>query len=580
MKFKLIGDNDITDVKTTFLHNRGIDDINKYCNLDSSCVNDYHNLDNIDKAVQMYIDNCTAGKKIALLVDCDCDGITSAAAIYNYTKQVFPDSQITYLLHSGKQHGLSDDIIVPEDTEFLLIPDASSNDTEQCKALKEKGIDILILDHHEVDRSNPYAVVVNNQNSDKYTNKEFSGVGIVWQFMRAVDEAMWLDSSESADNYLDLVALGNIADVMDIRSYETKYIVNKGLQLIVNSAFESLIDAVGFKVNGNVNVHAIEWNISPLINAVCRVGTMEDKDILFKAFIDDDSEMYKAKKKNSETGKFDTIEEDVYEHACRIAKNCKSRQDSAVRKLMPQVREWIEQHKAYEAPVIFARIPEDTNGSYTGLVAIKIANEYRKPTLVMRKIADGLFGGSGRNFDNSPLDNFKKLLNESGQMTLCQGHDGAFGVQIEGKKVPKCTKYCTEKLKNLDFSMIKVDFDLAFDDVDIGFICEIDRLKDFFGCGLKPPVIHLSNLHLERNQGSIIGKDESTWKFITDDDMAIIKFGNTPDDKVLDFLKDNSAGDELIIDCICSVEFNSYNGILTPQIQIQSYEIQYIGYGV
>ena len=570
MNFKLIGSNNIDDVKTTFFNNRGIQDVKGYCNLDESCVNDPHNLDNIDEAVQTFVNGLD--KEIAIVVDCDCDGVMSAAMLYNYIKYANPDAKITYLLHEGKQHGLSNDIKVPDKTGLLLLPDSGTNDAKQCKRLHDKGIDIIVLDHHIQEVENPYAIVVNNQCSECYTNKELCGAGIVYQFLRLVDEELWLDY---ADTLLDLCAIANIADVMDMRSFETKYLVERGLSQIVNSGLEAFINGQGYQIKGNPTIHDIEWFVSPLINAVCRVGTQEDKDIVFKSFIGNESEEYSAKKKDPDTGKFVTIQENIYDHAFRVAKNCKSRQDSVVKKLMPQVEQWIDTHEAANNAVIFGRLPSDIDNVYTGLVAIKIANEYRKPTLILRKEGNN-WKGSGRNFDNCPLENFKELLDKSKQFKYAAGHNGAFGVMIDGNNVESAITYCNDQCKDIDFDSVKVDFSLDYEDLDIRFIIDVDKLKEYFGTGLKEPIVHISNVALKRNQGVVIGKQSTTWKFTDDNDIVFLKFLNPEDDPVLKFLNDEDehAEDAIIIqDMICKVSFSEYNKILSAQVQVLNYEV-------
>lgn len=568
MNYQLIGSNNIDDVKTTFFNNRGIQDVKGYCNLNESCVNDPHNLDNIDEAVQTFISSFD--KKIAILVDCDCDGVMSAAMLYNYIKHVNKKCDISYILHTGKQHGLSKDVKIPDKTELLLLPDSGTNNSTQCKELHDKGIDIIILDHHIKEVENPYAIVVNNQCSKRYTNKELCGAGIVYQFLKLVDEELWLDY---ADTLLDLCAVANIADVMDMRSFETKYFVERGLNQIVNQGLEAIINGQGYQIKGNPTIHSIEWFVAPIINAVCRVGSQEDKDILFKSFIGDESEEYTAKKKDPDTGKFNTIDENVYDHAFRVAKNCKSRQDNSVKKLMPQVREWIDSHGVANDSVIFGRLPSEVDGVYTGLIAIKIANEYRKPTLILRKV-DDKWSGSGRNFDNCPLESFKKLLSSSNQFEFAAGHDNAFGVGIKGDNVKTAIDYCNDKCKDIDFTSVKVDFSLDYEDLDIRFIIDADKLKEYFGTGLKEPIVHISNVVLQRNQGVIIGKQETTWKFIDDNEIVFLKFLNPENDSVLKFLKDESLGDEIVIkNMICKVGFNEYNKILSAQVQVLSYEV-------
>ena len=128
-----------------------------------------------------------------------------------------------------------------------------------------------------------------------------------------------------------------------------------------------------------------------------------------------------------------------------------------------------------------------------------------------------------------------------------------------------------QTLKDIDFDTIKVDFEMDFYDMDISFIQSIDELKDYYGTGIKSPKIVLHNIELIANQGVIL-KDETTWKFTTDDNIVYIKFKNDEDDIVLNFLKDNNK-DKIIVDAICQVEVSVFNGIASPQVKILDYEV-------
>ena len=112
---------------------------------------------------------------------------------------------------------------------------------------------------------------------------------------------------------------------------------------------------------------------------------------------------------------------------------------------------------------------------------------------------------------------------------------------------------------------------MDFYDMDISFIQSIDELKDYYGTGIKSPKIVLHNIELIANQGVIL-KDETTWKFTTDDNIVYIKFKNDENDIVLNFLKDNNK-DKIIIDAICQVEVSVFNGIASPQVKILDYEV-------
>ena len=146
MKYRLYesGNNDTSNVIKEVLKNRGINDYEKYLNLDESVLIPYQKLDNIDSAVHLFINHFNRKNKIEILVDSDPDGFCSAAMMYSYIKKLDNKYPVNYIMHTkAKSHGLGDDITVSEDTNLLIIPDAGTNDTEECKKLSDKGIDIF-----------------------------------------------------------------------------------------------------------------------------------------------------------------------------------------------------------------------------------------------------------------------------------------------------------------------------------------------------------------------------------------------------------------------------------------------------
>ena len=557
-KYKQIGRNDLTDIAGCFFENRGVN-YKEYKSLDQSCVIPYSNLDNINEAVRLLQEN--AENKIHIVVDCDADGVTSAAIMYRYIKEVYGNTP-TYSLHTGKQHGLSDDIQIPEDTDLLIIPDAGTNDVEQCKALSEKGVKILILDHHLKEVENPYAVIVNNQISENYTNKEFCGAGVVYKFLKAVDEDEWI---EKADDYLDLVALGNISDVMDMRSYETRYLTQLGIENIKSRALKAFIKAQERSLDRKIDIISIAFYISPLINAVCRVGTAEDKEILFRAFADDYEE-FSYKPKKAEPG---TIE-NIYDRAARLAKNAKARQSKAVDKIVVDLKQQVEDYGINKNPIMFVKADEKIASEFTGLAAMKLADFYKKPCVILRK-SDEVYRGSARNFDFSPFENLKETLEKTELFERCAGHENSFGVFIKPENINMVIKNLKEEYGNIKWS-IPIDFCLSDDELNISVVRDIDSLKKYFATGLKEPMLLIENVRLIKSQCQVMGKDESTWKFTREDNIEYIKFKSSENNPVLDWLKSDDEND-MYITVFGKAGFNAFGGLLTPQITITDYKV-------
>ena len=256
MKYELIKNsaNDINHLMQTVLNNRGITNIEEFMksNKEDLEQNSYSDLNNIDVGVRTLLEHIKNKDMISLVVDPDVDGICSSAILYNYLQIVtkeenLPEINWNIVTHSGKGHGLSDDIEVNPHTKLVITPDGGSNDFEQHKKLKDANIDVLVIDHHVVDRESEDAIIINNQTSENYKNKAFSGVGVVYRFLQAIDDELF---TSHANDYLDLVALGNISDVMDTSDYETRYFIQQGIlqENLVNPFLKILVTVVSSKL--------------------------------------------------------------------------------------------------------------------------------------------------------------------------------------------------------------------------------------------------------------------------------------------------------------------------------------------
>ena len=196
------------------------------------------------EGVKMLIQHISANDKTFLIIDSDCDGYTSSAILLNYLNRHFPawvQNQVTYFMHIGKQHGLSDmdlELLFVQGHKFVICPDSASNDYEQHKWLKEHGIDVLVLDHHEAEKVSDDACVINNQLCD-YPTKSLCGAAVVYKFCCYIDMLM---KTNYAIDYEDLAALGLIGDMMDQRDFETHYLINDGLKRIRNPFFVEMMN--------------------------------------------------------------------------------------------------------------------------------------------------------------------------------------------------------------------------------------------------------------------------------------------------------------------------------------------------
>jgi single-stranded-DNA-specific exonuclease len=584
LQYKLYenGNNDTSNVLAEVLKNRGIDDYNRYLNLDESVVEPYRNLDNIEEAVSLFMKHFNQKNKIGILVDEDPDGFCSAAMMYSYIKQMDSDYPVDYILHGrAKAHGLSDDVKILSDIDLLIIPDAGTNDKNEIKHINEDGIDILILDHHELEGKNKQedlifddalngtiyeTVIVNNQMSNNYSNKNLCGAGVVYRFLQALDEENW---NEFADDYLDLCALANISDVMDMRSFETRYFTDMGLLNIQNKCFKALVDAQDYSMGGKINIHNVQWYITPILNGMIRIGSSEEKELLFRAFIEQDEFFEYKKRKPAET-----IQESIYDRAARLCKNAKSRQDKQKEKCVSQIAE-IAQHIPQENKVVMIDTSDILDNGLTGVVAIKIAEMFNKPCILLNKFLDKktgkiTYGGSARNIDNSPIDSFKDIVNSTNILDG-RGHANAFGiVGLEIDKKDDALNRLNDILQDVEYdSTYRVDFIVDIDDVTVKIVTDLARLEDIIGQGIEEPMLAIENISLTKEQFEIFGKNEDTISFMIDE-IKYIQFKCKEGNQLYDWLQNAwDENDSVVFNIVGKPSINEYNGVRTPQIIIE-----------
>ena len=324
------------------------------------------------------------------------------------------------------------DYINSHNFDLILIPDAGSNDYEAHAALKKKNIDTIILDHHLADKISDDAIVINNQLSD-YPNKELSGVGVVYQFCRYIDEKM---QTNFADYYLDLVALGLTGDMMSLTSIETKHLIMKGFEPenIHNPYIYEMWQKNKFKLGEHITSIDAAFYIVPMINAVQRSGELEEKELLFKSMLKHEAfKMILSNKRGHTQGETERL----VDQAVRMSTNVKNRQTREQDKTMDELESLMLDLDLLDHKVIlFTLDDKELNRNIAGLIANKIANKYQRPCCILSKtleidpghttmLQNGtevfitsatrvLYQGSARGYEATGVTNFKTICEAAG----------------------------------------------------------------------------------------------------------------------------------------------------------------------
>ena len=431
MKYRLYDEevSDGLDTVSRILISRGLEenDLDKWtkAEYDPEIAEAWQDLDNIQAAVDAVKTAVDNQDDIAVIVDSDADGFTSAAIFINYLYALYPEyteEHVHYYLHSGKQHGLSDMLDLKE--PLIIVPDGGTNDYKQHAMYEEQNQTIVILDHHEApfESESDNTITVNNQLSDDYENKSFSGAGIVYRFCQAYD-AEYNTANPIADNFLDLVALGNLSDMMDYRNLETRYYIQKGLSDIHNPFFYYMVQKNDFSIHkkGGINYNSIAWYVTPFINAIVRSGQDDEKLLIFESMLQMKAfEKIPSNKRGHKGEMVPRVEE-----AVRVVTNVKARQTKAQDAAMELLESKIEEENLLDNAVIVCLVePGQVEQNLAGLVANKIQAKYQRPTLVLTKFTHQgrcTYRGSARNYGKSPEKKFREVVDGTELTDYAQG---------------------------------------------------------------------------------------------------------------------------------------------------------------
>lgn len=561
------------------LIDRGVKDIENFLYPTSKCELDPYKLENIDLAADMLLRHLRADNKIMFIVDSDADGVTSSSILWLYIKHIFPKANLNFTMHEHKQHGLDDKIDWLEtlnNIDLVICPDSASYDIEEHQRLADIGIDCLVLDHHEQlydTNGNPVistasnTIVVNNQLSPLYENKSLCGAGVVYKFCEVLDEILGI---HQAQEYMDLVALGEIADVMDRTTAETNYLMLEGLSNIQNKGFSTLLASQAYSLKekatfpwSGLTPIDIAFYIAPLINALTRVGSMKEKEAMFYCFVEPDR-VLPSTKRGAKPGDTET----AAEQTARVGKNAKARQDKLKEKAIDLIDFKIQKNDLASNNIILVEIEPEDNipPELTGLVAMAIVNKYNKPVMIGRRNDKGEINGSIRSSGNfAGLPSFKQFLEESNLMNYVAGHDAAAGFGINGTLDERLLNYSNEVLNDDDFrKCYTVDYILDANDNNTKLLTVLASHPEFFGNHIDEIKFVIKNITLSNVMAMGANKDSMK---ISCNGIDYVRF------KDMDFVEAvmNNRTDKLTI--YGRANLNTFAGRTSIQVFIDDYEL-------
>ena len=587
MKYQLINTpNDKYNAKQQILINRGMkeEDLVHYMNLTDNDINppEAFGEELMAAAAECFNKHLNNDSKICIIIDCDCDGYTSSAIISNYIYDIKDDYYmehfISWFMHDGKQHGLSDamDWLEIRKPDLIIIPDAGTNDADQLRLLNNKGIDVIVLDHHELEEydfwyteSHPHLYLINSQ-APSYPNKFLSGAGVVWQFCRYVNAARKLPS-DIVDWYLDLVALGLDGDMMSLQSFETRRLITKGLNPanIHNPFIYGMWQKNMFKLGDHPTAWGATFYIVPFVNAITRSGTIEEKVLIFdsmlkfRAFI----EVPSTKRGH----KVDEMER-IVDQAVRTCTNVKNRQGRAEEAGIELVEHLIKDNNMMDHKVLlFLLEPGQIKPEIRGLIANKIMARYQRPCCMLTKVDrdTGItYEGSARGCDKVGVTEFKDICAGTGVCNYTIGHQGAFGLGISQDQVNAFIENTDKILWNMSSEPIyHVDYIWRAQEVDPAAILDIADMDPYWGKDIDEALVAIQGLQITKDMLTMM--KSNTVKITLPNNVSIIKF-RMPDEEYEKLISETGYVE---INAVCRCNKNEWNGNISAQLLLEDYEI-------
>ena len=421
----------------------------------------------MDKAVERITTAVENGEKICVYGDYDADGVTSTSLLYSYLRDSLGADVMFYIpTRTGEGYGMNKsavDKIHSLGVTLIITVDNGISAREEIDYANTLGIDTVITDHHMPSGAIPKAVAVVNahQKDDKSPFKDFSGVGVAFKLVMAI-EGEYADVDSLLENFSDIATLGTIGDIVPLVG-ENRTLVKNGLRHIQNS------DRIGINAmkqesgiaEKEINSSNVAFTLVPRINAGGRLGSSE-KSVNLLLTEDEDEAVTIADKLGMDNRERQSIEKEILASI-----------DEEVRRTPNIVNDKI---------LVFAG--KGWHQGVVGIAASRIKDIYDKPTIIIGIDDDGVARGSGRSVEGFSLCDAVFACSE--HLTHYGGHPMAVGISLEKEKINDFRKAINAYCKDIKmpYNILHIDCKLNPNQLDLSIL---DCLSYIEPCGASNP---------------------------------------------------------------------------------------------
>ena len=549
---------DLPSIIGELLAERGVDveDVERYLTPKiSELLSDPFQLVDMDSAIERLKRAITTKEKIWVFGDYDVDGATSAAVLYRFFRDI--GTKINFYIPDRLKEGYGPtvsaiDKIMSDGAEVMITVDCGTTAVEALAHAKKNGLDVIVLDHHVAESALPTTTSLVNPNrvDDQSHYSYLAAVGVTFVTIVALNRE--LRDSGVYDNigfrepdlfqYLDLVALGTVADVVPLKGLNRAF-VQQGLKVLKmrhNIGLRELTEICG--IDEEPNSYHLGFVLGPRINAGGRVG-----DALLGTKLLCTEEVSAAR--------------DI---ATRLDGYNKERQqiESSV------LNEALQIASKKQTSSLILTVGEDWHPGVIGIVASRLKEHFGKPALVLAKKSTHESVGSGRSIPGIDLGSLVIKARQGGILSAGGGHSMAAGFTVENNKISELENFMDVHISQLieDNKIVptaKVDGVLSLQAASNSLITDINKLGPF-GSGNSEPRFGFESIRIGRSM--VVGQNHVKCYLsgLDGSSLSAIAF-NCVDTKLGENLLNHS---NLPLHVIGRLKLNSWQGKTNPQLLI------------
>ena len=506
---------------------------------------DPHKLADMTSAVERILDAVDTGQLIAIYGDYDVDGVT-ATLLLKQGLEAYGAEVVYYIPDRHLEgYGIHSDVLkrfAEQGVDLVISVDCGISAFEEVQQSNGLGMDFIVTDHHQISSELPEALAVINPNRPdcEYPENILSAVGISYKLV----QALWSvkspqNSHKPLSNFLDLVALGTVADLAPLIG-ENRYMVQAGLEIINTNPRLGIKALLGVsRSSGFVSAQTIGFQLGPRINAVGRIGNASRALSLLATKSD----------------------QEAVEIAQELEKYNRERQRMTRDMTSAALELSAKTYTTGESHILFAE-HEDFHNGLVGLVAARLCQEYYLPAVVGQR-KEGYIIGSARSISEFHISNaFKDCSN---LLEKYGGHAAAAGFTIKQENWTKFVEHlesiAADTLKDVDLRpVLNIDAEVQASDITQRLVSQ----QSFFepsGIANPQPIFMWRGAHILSKRN--VGRDDKHLKLKFEGgqngSLDAIGFG----------LGDRYAELNEKADLVFALEINEWNGHTNEQLNVK-----------